>query len=106
MTPEWKKKRSEAAANSTTGLGLLRLFGDDLILDLVVGGLRNDLLTHKFIFPLVGRFSAIFLHKHHVAAVLFLVSAACTQAGEDPIRVNSRTARINVLSNFIRKPPL
>jgi hypothetical protein len=38
----------------------LLLFRDDLILDLVVGALRHDLLLHQFILPLV-RPSTIFL---------------------------------------------
>jgi hypothetical protein len=39
----------------------LFLFRDDLILDLVVGALRHDLLLHQFVLPLYGRPSTIFL---------------------------------------------
>ena len=42
-----------SVSNSSTDTSRLLLLGDDLILDLVVGGLRDNLLLHQLVLPLV-----------------------------------------------------
>src|SRR5207244_3656659 len=107
----------------------------NLIFNLIVGRLLYHLFFHKLIFPLVravlgnlfrvgiansrkglqlvgrcglissGSFFAGAFFVSVGLAVLSLLSAACSQVGEDPIRVTARTAATIILISFILIPP-